>query len=80
MNWRINNSKLEALINDIWVAEGDFLQFEYEEENGKKSTAKLPIVFKNGCFYVDESFSKDGSYMLAIVEHLEFKKENLKKG
>ncbi|HET8885586.1 MAG TPA: YopX family protein [Salinimicrobium sp.] len=49
------------------IFQGDLICSDAEVD-GEMSTSYLPIVYENAAFWLDESFSKDGSYLTLLVE------------
>jgi len=52
-------------VNGQLVYDGDLLE-SINQEDG--SVSKIPVVFENGAFWVDESFHKDGTYLHLLAE------------
>lgn len=52
-------------INGVLVYSGDI----HSELDGEGNKCLLPIVFENGSFWIDESFHKDGSILMAVSEY-----------
>lgn len=59
--------ELGCEINGTFIYEGDLIESKAIVD-GKESISKLPVVFDNGAFYLDESFKKDGTYLTLLNE------------